>query len=67
MTATAKRQAMKPVKAWAVVEPCGRIAIWDYRLPCTWLRRLASRDKDERLDGPGRIVRVLITELERKR
>jgi hypothetical protein len=58
---------MKPVKAWAVLGSDGELAIWDYRLPITWLRHMAVGDKADYLARTGRIVRVEIREVPKKR
>ena len=57
---------MKPTKAWAVLGGDGELAIWDYRLPLTWLRRMAVCDNKDYENRTGRIVRVEIRELPKK-
>ena len=58
---------MKPIKAWAVVDGrTGNLALWDYRLPLTWIRRTAKDDNDTHENATGRIVRVEIREVPKK-
>ena len=59
-----RRKPMKPVKAWAVLDPrTGNLAVWDYRLPITWFRKMAVADRNDYEARTGRIVRVEIREV----
>lgn len=58
---------MKPVKAWAVLDSRGNLAQWDYWLPLTWLRKWATNNNAEWEAGTGRVVRVEIREVPKKR
>ena len=52
-------------KMWAVVDDDG-LAVWDYRAPITWLRRLAIRDK-QTMTFDGKVIRVEVREIMKKK
>lgn len=49
-----------PRFAWAVVEDTNKLAVWNAYLPLFWLRHVARRYNDERMNGTGHVVKVWI-------
>jgi hypothetical protein len=63
--AQAEDEAMKPLKAWAIIEN-GEIALISGQLPIYWRRHVAKTDSEASRIG-DRIIRVEIRELKPKR
>jgi len=53
---------MKPIKAWAIIDSNGKIALYDHRLPLCWNRRVAKEDAVDH-GFYAKVVRVEIREV----
>ena len=50
---------MKPTKAWAIYEN-GKLAVYDYRLPIMWDKKIALKEMKEVSGNNGTLVKVEI-------